>query len=387
MTVFKAYFAIIKRNILMILMYIGIFAGIAIAIQASLSTTGIQSGFNSLKVKVAVIDRDGGILADTLKQIIKREQKLVEIRDDPLVIQEELFYGNLEYIVIVPEGAEARLLSGEKTISGISVPNSTSSFYVESQVNSVLNQVRVCVAGGMSMDEACARASEISGISGQTELVDLNGNAGIRPDYNYYWGYMPYAFLGATVMTMSIVVMEFKKKDIRRRMQSSAVPFFMQNLAAVVSFAAVGAGIWATCVILQVFMYRGGIFTSTNAIFYLLNSIVFMIVSLSLGYLAGFLAKGPASLNGINNVISLGLCFLGGIFVPMEMLGKDVEKVAQFLPTYWYSKINGLLGDYERLGPDMTHTIWLGLLIQLLFASACFGIALAVRRMQLQEKE
>lgn len=387
MTVFKAYFAIIRRNLSTILMYIGIFVGIAIVFQSSFKDSMPSSGFSSLKLKVAVIDRDGGVLADTLTKIMQRDQELIEIKDDPQVIQEELFYHNLEYILVIPEGAEAKLTAGEKAVSDISVPDSTFSFYVESQVNSVLNQIRVCLAGGMSMENACEKAYEISGLSGEVSLVDLNGNAGMLPDYNYYWRFIPYAFLGSVIMTMSVIVMEFKKKDIRRRMQSSSVPFLTQNLVSFVSSAIIGAAIWGICVLFQAIIYKGGIFSGPNSGYYLLNSIVFMIVALSLGYLTGFLAKGPASLSGLNNVFSLGLCFLGGVFVPMEMLGKDIEKYVQVLPTYWYSKINDLLGTYASLGTDMKHTIWTGLLIQLLFALACFGIALAIRRLQLQEKE
>ena len=80
------------------------------------------------------------------------------------------------------------------------------------------------------------------------------------------------------------------------------------------------------------------------------------------------------ALNGINNVLSLGLCFLGGVFVPLEMLGNGIVSIAQFLPTYWYSRINGILRDYGELSSELWHTIWAGLLIQLAFALACFGV-------------
>lgn len=386
MTVFKGYVLMIRRNLGVILMYIFIFVGIAGVIQASYLGMESAQGFTSLRLDVAVLDRDGGALAETICSMLGREHHLKALEDEEEVIQDKLYYRDVEYVLVIPKGVEEGLADGKSTVESITVPNSTAAYYVDAQVNALLNQVRAYLTGGFSMEEACEKALALGEIPVQVELIDMNGNSGIREDYNYYFGYMPYAFLGATVMSISLVIMEFKKKDIRRRMQSSAVPFQMQNLAAIGSFLAVGGMIWLICVAIQTVMYRGGIFTSGNVIYYILNSAAFMLVALSLGYFSGIVSNGAAALNGINNVISLGLCFLGGIFVPLEMLGSGVQKVAQILPTYWYSVVNSILGDYKTLSSPLLLTIWKGIFIQVLFAAACFGITLALRRLQMQEK-
>ena len=82
---------------------------------------------------------------------------------------------------------------------------------------------------------------------------------------------------------------------------------------------------------------------------YMLNSFSCMLVALALGYFTGMISENAVALNGINNVLSLGLCFLGGVFVPLEMLGNGIVSIAQFLPTYWYSRINGILRDYGEI--------------------------------------
>ncbi len=386
MTVFKGYFLIIRRNAWSIFMYIIIFVLISYMIEMSMRGTVVTEGFSAAKLEVAVIDREGGVLGDTLRKVMENEQNLVELEDDRQKIQEELFYANVDYVLIVPEGASETVRTGGKAVQSITVPNSTSAFYVESRVDSVLNQIRICLAAGLDLEAACEKALEISELSADVELVDVNGNAGVRESYNYYFAYMPYAFLGATIMSMSMVIMEFKKREIRRRIQSSSVPFFRQNAAMIASFAVVGLVIWGICMVLQSVMYQGGIFTSPHPLWYVINSLVFMTVSLAVAYLTGMLSNSPAALNGLNNIISLGLCFLGGIFVPLEMLGGGVEKISRFLPTYWYSRINGILGDYASISADMKQTIWMGIVNQLLFAAACFALTLAIKRRQMQEK-
>lgn len=387
MTVYKGCFLVIKRNIWSILMYIFIFAFISSLIEMSYQDTGISEGFTSKKLNVAVIDREGGTLARTICQVLEKEQNLVELADDRQVLQEALFYGTVDYVLIVPEEASLTLQQEDAAVQSIMGLNETSAFYAESQVNVLLNQIRACLMAGFSMEEACEEALQISAVAPKVELIDANGNAGIREGYNLYFGYMPYAFLGATVMSMSVIIMEFKKKEISRRMRSSATPFIKQNAGLLLSFAVIGLLIWVICIGLHVILYRGGIFTSPHALYYILNSLVFMVVSLSLAYLTGILVNNQAALSGMCNVISLGLCFLGGVFVPMEMLGGGTEKVARFLPTYWYSRINGILGDYGSISAELQKTVGMGIAIQLLFAAACFALSLMIRRVQLQEKE
>ena len=385
MTVFRGYVRIIKRNLNSIIMYVAIFMTICIVIQNAMANSGMTDGFSSMKMNVAVIDRDGGVVADTLKALMERDQKVVEIEDDAQVMQEELYYGNVEYILIVPEGAEEKLRQGEACVESITDPGTYSAYYAQAQVTNLLNQIRVYLASGMELEEACKSALALRENQAKVTLLDVNGNAGLRPDYNYFFAYLPYAFLGATIMTMSLILMEFKKKEIRSRMQSSAVPFWKQILSMVAAFLIVGMLIWAIFLVIQTILYQGGIFTSGHVMLYLLNSLACILVAQSLGFFTGTVANGAGALNGMNNVISLGLCFLGGIFVPLEMLGDGIIKVSQFLPTYWYSVVNGLLGDYAVLGSELIGTVWMGLLIQVLFAAAIFALTLIIRRRQIQE--
>ena len=54
----------------------------------------------------------------------------------------------------------------------------------------------------------------------------------------------------------------FKKKEIRRRMQSAPIPFVRQNLAGAAALLLVCTGIWLFYLLLQAVIYQGGIFRS-----------------------------------------------------------------------------------------------------------------------------
>lgn len=52
------------------------------------------------------------------------------------------------------------------------------------------------------------------------------------------------------------------------------------------------------------------------------------------------------------------MCFLCGVFVPMNVMDKKVLKVAQFLPVYWYEQVNELPGEYTTLTEKATSQIY-----------------------------
>ena len=66
MTVFKGYLRIVRANLGQLLMYVGIFLAICVAIQRS-NPDGVTGGFTQKKLNVAVIDRDGGSLGALLE--------------------------------------------------------------------------------------------------------------------------------------------------------------------------------------------------------------------------------------------------------------------------------------------------------------------------------
>ena len=78
-----------------------------------------------------------------------------------------------------------------------------------------------------------------------------------------------------------------------------------------------------------------------------------LLFGLSLGFFAGTIAKNKDAINGLVNVISLALCFLGGVFVPQEFFSDSIIKVAKFFPTYWYVATNNSIGAMKELTPKL----------------------------------
>ena len=305
------------------------------------------------------------------------------ISSDPSVMQEELFYRNAEYIVQIPKDFYKTCIVQDNPISVTKIPGSYTSFYVDQQINAWLNNVRTYIASGFSQKEAAKAALEQP--SSRVSMYQDTETTSETPAYTYYFRYVPYLFLAVLCYSMGYILLAFQKEDIQKRMQASSVSIRRQNLEGLLAMFTIGVGLWLIAVTGAIVMYQKDLLASGVLTYYLLNTFVMMMVSLSLSYLLGLFVKNSNMLNGLSNIVSLGMCFLSGVFVPMSVMDKKVLKIAQFLPVYWYEDINETLARYHSVSGNIATDIWKSLGIEVMFALAFVAIILALSKYKRQK--
>lgn len=129
-------------------------------------------------------------------------------------------------------------------------------------------------------------------------------------------------------------------------------------------------------IIVGVILLKGALFSSEGGL-YLLNMLCYAVVCLSIAFLVSKITSKQEILSMIANVVSLGMAFLCGIFVPVEFLSESVIKVAHFLPAYWYNQaaLNIDFHMNEKMG-----SIFAAMGVQILFAVAIVVIGMVVDR-------
>lgn len=382
MRVFKGYIKITGQNFGTMLLYFIIFFAMAVVMQKAYASEE-PDNFAAVKNSVAIVDEDKGNLARLLKEYLEDVQYVKEYPHDEELLQEEMYYGNIKYIVWIPKDFEQKIISGEEAVKETARPGTYSGAYVEQQINSFMNRLRTYKAAGFS-DEEIEKAIQEREKS-IVKLADPDGDGGAASMHSYLFRFLPYIMIAALSYVLSFILAAFHKKDVKNRMRASAIPGRRQALEAFLAFGVVGLGFWCMCMLFTAILY-GKEFTGDALLFYyLMNSLALLVVALSISFLVGNTVTDKAAINGVVNVVSLGMSFLCGAFIPLSMLSVEVKKVAAFLPVYWYEKINDLLSVSGRLTDTMKITIWKGFGIQLLFAAACLGVGLAVTKLKGQE--
>lgn len=385
MTVFKGYLRIIKRNLPLMIMYFAIFMAVSIGTHLAVGENSAVS-FEAKRLQVGIIDQDGGELAKGLIEYMAQMHDIVYLENDQSVIQEQLFYRNVSYVVTIPEDfAEKCLENGEK-LSTTKIPDTFYAYYAEQRIDDFMNGVRVYKDSGFNLADAIELTVEQGLKEPKVDILDVNGNQGQVPGYMYMLKYYPYLFITVICFAVSFVMLVFRDKDIRRRMQSSAVSMVKQNIAAGAAMALLAIVLFILCLILPAILYSGSFLKDIHLGYLVLNIFVMMLSSLAMAFLVGVVAKNTQIVNNIVNALSLGMCFLGGVFVSLELLGDNVKKISQFLPTYWYENNLDLMSSYSTLSKAVKLDMYKGFGIQLAFAAACVSLALVISKYKVQEK-
>ncbi len=381
MTVFKCYMKILKKNIGLISIYLIIFFSTAMILQASAKKEHLED-FEKTRINLAIADQDDSTLSHALTEYLKTIHNVYRISAEPTVMQEELFYRNAEYIVQIPKDFYKTCIVDENPLSVTKVPGSYSSFYVDQQINAWLNSIRTYTAAGFSQKEAATAALEQS-VSEVTMYHDEE-TAVETPGYTYYFRYIPFLFLAVLCYSMGYILLAFRKEDIQKRMLASAISTRRQNLEGLLAMFTISLLLWLIAVVGAGVMYGKELLTSKVLGYYLLNTFLMLTIALSLAYLIGLFMKNINMLNGFSNIISLGICFLSGVFVPMNIMDKKVLMVAQFLPVYWYENVNETLSRYHVVSGKVAVDIWKSMGIEVMFTFALLALILAVSKYKRQ---
>ena len=81
MTVFKGYLLMAKKYARSILMYVGIFSVLAVAISMS-SGSSVEKGFTADKVNIMLVDEDESQLSGIVEAYLKKHHKLTKAEYD-----------------------------------------------------------------------------------------------------------------------------------------------------------------------------------------------------------------------------------------------------------------------------------------------------------------
>ena len=365
MKVYKGYLIAIKRNISTIILYCTIFLGVAVS-MVYIVRSGENSGdYSQRRLSIGVVDRDNSMWSQALEDYLEKYHDVTVMEDDMDKLAEGVYTTEILYAVIIPEDFYETCILGNGKVESVTESGSQWEYYVNGRIDDFINSARVYLAGGYSQ-----RA--------EVELESSREDLGI---YNVF-RFMPYLYFSILCFVLGLIQKEYQNIDIRRRLQASSLTLRNKNIQSLLAFFTVGIFSWVLCEGIGVLTCFSEFRSNPNWWLILLNGFTIMLGALAAAFFVGSMARTDAAVNGMANVLSLGFCFLGGIFVPLEMLTGVVRRIGQFFPTYWYAQNISILSFNETLTESLKTTLFQGIL----FALACVAVALAIGRAKRQEE-
>ncbi|HHW49198.1 MAG TPA: ABC transporter permease [Clostridiaceae bacterium] len=383
MQVFKLCLKILKKKIPSMLIYLVIFLVVSLIISHSTSAEQQKhSIFSQKKTNITFISEEKTPLIDGLRQELGKIANFVSLPDEKEALSDALFFRWVTYIVRVPKGFTESFMKGENArLEKITVPNSISNTYVDLCIDKYFNIARLYVQQlkDISQESLVKHLEADLSIYSTVELKTKNGKPANHAYANYYFNYLAYSLLAVLILGISAIILTFYNNDLRKRNACSPLSANNINLQFILAILVFSVSAW---IIMVIFCLAVNINNSLNlnTFYFIINSFVFTICGTSISYLIGNLVKSPGAVPAVSNVVTLGLCFISGVFVPAELLGSSVLKIASFAPTYWFVKANDQIAGLTEFNFHNIKPVLSAMIIQLCFSLAFFTVALVINK-------
>lgn len=341
MTVFKAFWKIVKKYKVTVILYtvmLIIFGGISI----SSGDNGFK--YTDSKPRIYVVNNDlNNKLTENFISYLNKNSDLIKIKDNK--VDDAIFYKDIDYVIYIPELYGSNVLNGLNPILDIKKNDSYDSALAQLLVEKYIKVQNVYA--NMYSDENIIVDAINDNLNSSID-VDISSSINISKTSKMtsYFNYASYSILAIIIYIICLVLFCFKNKDVSKRILVSSTNMSKHNKLLLLSSLLFCIIIWILFVLLGVIIIGRSLF-SIRGIIYIFNMFLFIFNSLTFAFFISSIFSNKNAIVGIVNVVALGEAFLCGAFVPVEWLPSFVVTIAHIFPTYWYINTNNLLGNID----------------------------------------
>lgn len=369
MIVFKTILKILNKLKGLIILYTVMLISVTLVNQ----TSDNVDSFEEVKPSVIIVNNDKSKNGVT-NHFIKYLENHMEVKDidtgNEEKIDDALFYRDVSLVVYIPDGFGEDLLDSKDVSVEYKISGDKGSSYGKMLVQNYFDSFNI-YNNYYDGDELFDRLDNALNLDVNVEVkskLDTNSLSRMARFFNF----LNYAILAGCVYSISMILASLKSENVRKRTIVSSYDYKKYNRIVLEACSIVIIGMWLLYMILALIIFKD-LFISMNGLWYVINSFVFSLCSLCIGFLIGNITQNKGAISGIVNVVSLGSSFLCGCFVPFEFMPDYVIKIAHIFPTYYFVINNEALKVMDNFSLSSVSPLILNMGIVLIFG-VCFVI-------------
>lgn len=343
MIVFKTILKILNRLKGMLILYTVMLISITMINQTADSNI---TNFEESKPDMLIVNKDSdNIVTNSFINYINKhaEIKNIDINDEEK-INDAIFYRDVNYVIYIPENFGENILNGEEPIIEYKSSGDQYATYSEMLIEKYIKTILI-YREYYEGEELINKVSDVIENNVNIELKTILDTSELNAMTRYF-NFLNYAFLAGCVYCISMILSSIKEDNVRKRTIISSYNYKKYNRIVLLSNAIVIFIMWVLYIILSFILFKD-LMISLNGLAYIINSFIFAICSLTVGFLIGNITQNKNAIGGIVNVVALGTSFLCGCFVPFQYMPDYVLKIAHIFPTYYYVSNNELIKTME----------------------------------------
>lgn len=363
MTVFSTILKILNKLKGMLILY----TVMLVAITTINQTSGNKvTNFEESKPDMLIVNNDSkNVITDGFVDYIKKHANIKDIdTSNQDKINDAIFYRDVNFVIYIPENFGKDLKEGKEPSLKYKETGDEYAAYSRILVEKYIKTVKT-YKDYYSGRQLIEKVNNI--VENDTKVqVKSSLDTSKMSTMTAYFNFLNYALLAGCVYCITMILASLKQENVRKRTIVSSFNYRKYNRIVLFSNAIVIVAMWILYMILSLILFKDTMFTA-NGLAFVLNSLVFALCGLSIGFLIGNITTNKAAIGGIVNVVALGTSFLCGCFVPFEYMPDYVLKIAHILPTYYFVANNQLIKTIESFNVDTLKPVFINVGVVLAF--------------------
>lgn len=319
---------------------------ILLAITLFNTTSGNMNHYEATKPDILIVNKDqNNEITKGFVSYLKEHATLKDIDiNDQEKVDDALFYRDVSYVVYIPENFGDDLVNDKKPMIEYKSNGNENAAFTQMLIEKYIKTVNLY----KEHYQGNALNQKVKQVINQKTKVKLNTalDSSKLNQVNVYFNFLNYALLAGGVYCMTNILASLNQEGVRKRTIMSSFSYRKYNWIVFASLSLAAFIVWLAYMLISFILFKE-IMASGNGIAYILNSFIFAICSLSIGFLIGNITHNKQAIGGIVNVVALGTSFLCGCFVPASYMPSYVLKMAHILPTYYFVQNNEIIKTLE----------------------------------------
>ena len=352
---------------------------ILLAITLFNTTSGNMNHYEATKPDILIVNKDqNNEITKGFVSYLKEQATLKDIDiNDQEKVDDALFYRDISYVVYIPENFGDDLVNDKNPTIEYKSNGNENAYFTQMLIEKYIKTVNLY----KEHYQGKALNQKVKQVINQKTKVNLHTSLDSSKlnQVNVYFNFLNYALLAGGVYCMTMILASLNQEGVRKRTIMSSFSYRKYNWIVFASLGLASFIVWLAYMIISFILFKE-IMLSGNGIAYILNSFVFSICSLAVGFLIGTITHNKQAIGGIVNVVALGTSFLCGCFVPMSFMPSYVLKIAHILPTYYFVQNNELIKTLEYFKLETLQPIIINGIIVLGFTLSFVLITLMISK-------
>ncbi|MGO4941987.1 ABC transporter permease [Ruoffia tabacinasalis] len=375
MTIYKMIIHIFSTYWKELIIYFLIFLGF-VFVAIGQPEAGENQEFSSVTLDIAVVNHSDDQLSEHLVDYLSASHE-VEMLSDVTIedVENEVFSGTYQGMLYIPQDFEELVINGQAgQVELLLNERDMSSAQLNTEVDNYLRLANARVASGVS--DTSELTNQLDSTLNETAEVEMVGgldNQNILLAYTTGIALVGYFVLQIILGTVGMAMSEIKSDKIQDRINLSGISNLKYNTQVVLGQITYGGLILLVTISVLWFYIPSSI--PIDYVRVIISLTLFILTALSMAFLMTAITNNRNIINGLTTVISLGLAFLSGLFIPYEIMGLTIQRIAHFSPLFYFRQ--SVMKDINSYSDLLTE--W-GLLLAFAVVFTLLGVAISQQK-------